>query len=170
MVKKIFVVLIGFAFIASSTSCKKSCDNCLHGGFCAVGGGCACPDPYSGANCDTLCTVGLEGYMCQTPSKNKFFGTWHCTSKNSAGVAQTYNVTFSDDPTYAFFMNLNNFNNDGSIITCTMTGKYKFDINGPSTNGAIHVPVSGYCSFNGGTLTLYINENGVDYFGTASMH
>ena len=167
MLKNIFVFILSLALIAASAGCKKSCDQCQHGGTCDTKGGCSCPDPWAGSNCDTFCDVGMEGYQCQTPSKEKFFGTWQCTSTSASAPSQTYILTLADDSTYAFFMTMKNFNNEGSRITCTLTGKYKFEIN-QQIVGATHLPVSGYGNLNGSKLTVYINEGGIDYFGTAT--
>jgi hypothetical protein len=170
MLKNIFAGLIGFAFLASSLGCQKTCDQCLHSGTCTPGSACSCPDPWSGYRCDTMCYPGFEGYMCLTLSKNKFFGTWNCTSTDPTGNSKSYTITFSDYPAYGPWMYMNNFNNNGTAILCNMAGKYKFNIDpGDTTIGPLRVPVSGYCQESGNKMTMYVTLNGVEYFGSATM-
>jgi hypothetical protein len=169
MLKNILIGAVCLLLVVTISSCKKSCgQRCLHGGFC-LNNGCSCPDPYSGYNCDTLCLLGMEGYNCLTPSRNKYLGTWTCTSDVQATLSQTYLITFTanSDP---LFMNLNNFNNSGGTIICTMTGKYVFNIysaNQDSTGPFINA--SGYGNLNNGKITMYVYPaNSIDeYFATA---
>jgi hypothetical protein len=171
MLRNIFWILISVVFLVTLDGCKKSCGlNCLHGGSCN-GNTCSCPDPYSGNNCDTMCTLGYEGYNCQTLSKTRFFGTWSCTSKDQSGNSSTYLITFTNNTSANEFMNLNNFNNAGGShpIVCTMSGKYKFDINltdQDATNQA--AGVSGYANLNNGKITLYLNTSTNNYFANAT--
>ena len=115
-----------------------------------------------------MCTLGYEGYHCGTLSKTKFFGTWNCTSSDPAGNNQTYQITFTDDAAFPEGMYLSNFNNKGYKVLCTLTGKYKFDINSQTSIGSLHANVSGNAILRGTTLTLYITEDGVSFFGTAT--
>jgi len=170
MGKNIFWGIIVFALIALASGCKKSCGiNCLHGGFC-LGNSCSCPDPYSGHSCDTMCILGYEGYMCQTLSREKFLGTWSCTSTDQNGNRQTYLITFTTNG-YPLFMNLNNFNNDPSYpITCTLSGKYKFDINAYQQDSLATVAgISGDGNLNNGKITMYIYTANNSYLATATM-
>jgi hypothetical protein len=66
-------------------------------------------------------------------------------------------------------MYLVNFNNKGYKITCTLTGKYKFDVTQQFSTGGLHASVSGYAIQRGNKLTLYITEDGTDYFGNATQ-
>jgi hypothetical protein len=169
MLKNIFLGAICLLLITTISSCKKSCGiNCMHGGFC-LGTACSCPDPYSGYNCDTICQLGREGYMCQTLSRDRFFGTWSCTSSDQNGNSKTYPITFTSN-SYPTFMNMNNFLNSGDSIICTLTGKYKFDINSnlQDTTGPL-ANASGSCSLNNGKMTMYINTATNSYFATATM-
>lgn len=166
MRKNIFVALMTTIILLLAAGCHR-CDNCLHGGSCA-GSGCSCLDPWSGRNCDTSCQLGLEGYQCATPSKNKFFGTWNCTSKDAMGNSQSYQITFSDT-TNAVRMVMKNFNDKGYKVICTMTGKEKFDISEQFSSGGLRATVSGNAIMRSGTLTLYITEDGASYFGTAKQ-
>ena len=156
--------------IVTAIGCKKSCGiNCLHGGSCD-GSTCSCPDPYSGYNCDTMCTLGLEGYMCQTLSRDKFLGTWSCTSTNQSGNKQTYLITFTTN-SYDLFMNLNNFNNNGGYpIICALTGKDQFSINqGQQDSAGNAIGLSGSGQLQGGKVVINITENGgVSFFATAT--
>ncbi|MCW3128356.1 MAG: hypothetical protein JWO03_4014 [Bacteroidetes bacterium] len=150
-----------------ASSCHK-CDNCLHGGTCAPNG-CSCPDPWSGRNCDTSCALGYEGYHCATFSKQKFYGTWDITSNDPLGNSQSYQMVFSNNPAQPTQMYLSNFNNKGYRISCTLTGKYKFDIPQQTSTNGLHASVSGYAIQRGDKLTIYVTEDGSDYFGTATQ-
>jgi hypothetical protein len=169
MLKNIFLGLSVLLLFCMITSCKKSCGvNCLHAGVCN-GNTCNCPDPYSGNNCDTFCTLGLEGYMCQTLSRERFLGTWSCKTADQLGNTQTYLITFSTNP-YNLFMNLNNFNNNGGYpIVCTLTGKYVFSIDPSQQNAqATAAGVSGSGVLTNGKLTIYLTTNTNNYFSTAT--
>ena len=170
MRKNIFIVLIGLMLIITIASCNKSCGvNCEHGGTCN-GNSCNCPDPYSGYNCDTMCVLGLEGYMCQTPSCEKFFGTWNCTSTDQSGNSKSYLITFTAN-SYNIFMDMNNFDQVGSYpIICTMTGKEQFSIDQTQqTTQGTAAGISGSGQFNNGTLIINISENaGVSFFARAT--
>lgn len=165
MPKNILTLLITLLLLAAA-GCHR-CDQCQHGGTCA-GNGCSCPDPYSGRNCDTTCQLGLEGYNCATPSKIKFFGIWNCTSKDAMGNSQSYQITFSDT-TNAVKMVMQNFNNKGYKVVCTLTGKEKFDVQQQFSTGGLRATVSGNATLRGGSLTMYITEDGATYFGTAKL-
>ena len=65
-------------------------------------------------------------------------------------------------------MYLSNFNNKGYKIVCVLTGKDKFDINQQTSTGSLHASVSGNAIGRGTSITLYITEDGVSYFGTAT--
>ena len=167
MLKNIFWGLICIAMLAG---CKKSCSvNCMHGGTCA-GSVCSCPDPYSGYNCDTMCTPGLEGYLCQTLSREKFIGTWSCTATDQSGNTKTYLITFTDNG-YPLFMNMNNFNQNTSYpIICTMTGKNIFSID-PNQQDSLAktMGVSGSGVLKNGQLIINISENaGASFFAKAT--
>lgn len=169
MLKNIFLGAICLLLITTISSCKKSCGiNCMHGGSCQ-GSTCSCFDPYSGYNCDTLCQLGREGYKCQTLSRDKFFGTWSCTSGDQNGNTKTYPITFTSNR-YPLFMNMNNFDNSGRSIVCTLTGKYKFNIssNLQDTTGPL-AKASGSCSLYNGKITMYIYTANDFYFATATM-
>jgi hypothetical protein len=168
--KNIFYVIIILLLVVVVDSCKKSCGiNCLHGGSCN-GSSCNCPDPYSGYNCDTSCTLGLEGYMCQTLSREKFIGTWNCTSTDQNGTKSTYLITFTDNG-YELFMDLNNFNNNGGYpIICTLTGKTGFTIDPTQQDSiATAMGISGSGVWQNGKITINISENNyVTFFATAT--
>lgn len=167
MLRNILGVLICLAILSG---CKKACSvNCMHGGTCN-GNTCSCPDPYSGYNCDTMCTLGLEGYMCQTQSREKFIGTWSCTTTDQSGNTKTYLITFTDN-SYDLFMNMNNFNQNSSYpIVCTMTGKYVFSIDPNQQDSlATSMGVSGSGELKNGLLVINISENGgVSFFAKAT--
>ena len=169
MLKNILLGIICMLCIATMPGCKKSCNyNCLRGGYC-VGSVCSCPDPYSGTSCDTLCQLGLEGYMCLTPSRNKFLGTWSCTSTDQAANAKTYLISFSEDSNHVV-MHMNNFNNIGGYpIICTMMGKTTFDVSEPlqGTSGPF-VGISGDGKLDNGKLTIYMSTPSNNYFVTAT--
>lgn len=167
MQKNIFVAFLTTIILLLAVGCHR-CDNCLHGGSCDGNGGCSCVDPWSGRNCDTSCVLGLEGYNCATPSKVKFFGVWNCTSKDPLGNSQSYQIKFSDT-TNAVKMVMQNFNNKGYKVVCTLTGKEKFDVQEQFSTGGLRATVSGNAILRGGTLTLYITEDGATYFGTAKL-
>ena len=166
MLKNIFWG-IALVLMFSGTSCKKSC-GCEHAGAC-VANSCVCPDPYSGAHCDTMCQLGYEGYRCQTLSKERFLGTWNCTSTDPTGHQISFLIVFSNNPTVGEQMYLTNFNNKAYVVICTMSGKYQFDINDQTSTGSLQVDVNGYSKLSNGKLTLYIEENNVNYFATATM-
>ncbi len=168
MRKNIFVTLMMTIILLLAVGCKR-CDNCLHGGSCGANGGCSCVDPWSGRNCDTSCTLGYEGYNCATYSKTKFFGTWNCTSKDPAGNSTSFTITFTDNGAQPVQMYMTNFNDKGYRVTCTLTGKEKFDIQQQFSVGGLRATVSGNAILRGGTLTLYITEDGATYFGTAKL-
>jgi hypothetical protein len=167
MLKNIFWA-VAIAVLMVSAGCKKSCGSCGHGGTCA-GNTCACPDPYSGNNCDTLCPLGQEGYMCETLSREKLIGTWNCSSADPAGNKISFLIIFSAVTNEPVEMYLTNFNDKGYVVICTMTGKDKFDIQDQTSTGTEHIDVNGYAQLNNGTLTLYIQENYINYFATATM-
>ena len=146
--------------------CHK-CDNCMHGGTCS-GNTCSCPDPYSGNNCDTSCTLGFEGYQCQTYSRTRFLGTWNCTSNDPLGNTLSFQMVLASDSLQPVQMAMHNFNNKGYKVICTMTGKYKFDIQ-PQISTGIHASVSGNGLLRGNALTVYITEDGIAYFGSATL-
>ena len=164
MLKNIFLGLV-LIMILVGAGCKKGCSNCDHG-TCS-GNTCNCPDPYSGNNCDTMCAPGYEGYMCATYSKDKFFGTWNCSSTAPSGNKINFLIVFSDYPSVHEFMYMTNFNNDGSVVPCTLTGKYQFQVQ-DSTTGAVRAYFEGFANENNGLLTMYITENNVNYFATAT--
>jgi hypothetical protein len=85
------------------------------------------------------------------------------------GNSLSYQMFFTANPSDPVSMYLNNFNNKGYTILCTLTGKYKFDVQSQTSTGPIHAAVDGNALLNGSKLTLYIAEDGVDYFGTATM-
>ena len=157
MIKNIFQGAICLLFILSITSCHKTCTSCMHGGSCQANT-CSCPDPYSGSNCDTMCELGTEGYMCRTLSREKFLGTWSCTSSDQTGNAKTYLVTFSTN-SYPLFMNMNNFGNDGGHpLVCTMVGKNTYDIDPSQQDPAgPYANASGECYLKEGKITMYFN-------------
>jgi len=168
MLKNIFLGLAGLLLIATVSSCKRSCPiHCYYGGSC-VNNVCQCPDPYSGNNCDTLCPQGQEGYMCQVLSRDRFLGgAWSCTSSDQSGISKTYLITFTAN-SYPLFMNMNNFNQSGDSIICTLSGKYKFDINnylqdsvGPFVNA------NGQASMSDGKITMNIQTATNTFFATA---
>ena len=157
MIKNAFFIAICLLFTATITSCHKSCAGCMHGGSCQANS-CSCPDPYSGSNCDTMCQLGQEGYMCQTLSREKFLGTWTCTSSDQTGNVKTYLITFTTNP-YSVFMNMNNFGNDGGHpLVCTLVGKYTYDID-PSEQdpSGPYANASGECYLKDGKITMYFN-------------
>ena len=173
MLKNLFlVVFIGALLIISG--CKKSCGlNCLHAGSCD-GTVCSCPDPYSGITCDTVCTLGKEGYMCQTLSREKFIGTWSIRTADQSGNIQNYLITLTNNP-YELFMNLNNFNNGGAVsignfsIVCTLTGKTGFSIDANQQNAqATAAGVLGSGVLSNGKLTINIYTHSNSYFCTAT--
>jgi hypothetical protein len=166
MRNNIFITILVSVILMIASSCHK-CD-CLHGGTCE-GTKCSCPDPYSGTKCDTSCALGYEGYLCSTFSKAKFYGTWDCTSNDPLGNSQSYQIVFTNNPAQPTQMYLVNFNNKGYKITCTLTGKYKFDVTQQFSTGGLHASVSGYAIQRGNKLTLYITEDGTDYFGNATQ-
>jgi hypothetical protein len=114
--------------------------------------------------------LGEEGYMCQTLSRTRFIGTWSCTSKDQYGNTTSYLITFTTNG-FPLFMNLNNFDQNGSYpIICTMTGKYKFDINqGQQDSLGNLAGLNGTGNLNNGTLTMNIYTNNNQFFATATM-
>ena len=168
MLKNILLGVICLLCMATISGCQKGCANvCLRGSIC-LGGTCSCPDPYSGSNCDTLCLLGYEGYLCQTPSRDKFLNGWLCTSADQSATTQTYLISFIPD-TNQLHMLMYNFNNIGGYpINCTMTGKYSFDISEPlqGTTGPF-VGISGSGKLNNGKITIYILSPTNTYFATA---
>ena len=117
-----------------------------------------------------MCTLGLEGYMCQTPSSEKFFGTWNCTSTDQSGNSKTYLITFTAN-SYNLFMDMNNFDQVGGYpIICTMVGKESFSIDQTEqTPQGTAAGISGSGQFNNGTLIINVSENGgVSFFAKAT--
>jgi hypothetical protein len=107
--------------------------------------------------------------MCQTLSREKFIGTWSCRTSDQSGSVTNYLLTITDD-SYQLFMDMNNFNNSGGYpIICTLTGKYKFDIN-TSQQGSqgMAAGVSGYGQMQNGSLVIYLNTNTSSYFTTGT--
>ncbi len=170
MLKNIFLGLMALMLMTTFFGCQKSCSvNCLHNGTCN-GSTCSCPDPYSGYNCDTMCTLGLEGYMCQTPSRNKFLGTWAITSTDQTGNSKSYLITFTTNP-YNLFTNMNYFNQNSSYpIICTLTGKNSFSIDQTQQDTlAMNAGVSGSGQLSNGKLVINVYENNnVSFFATAT--
>ena len=169
MLKNILLGVICLLCMATIPGCKKSCKyNCLRGGYC-VGSVCSCPDPFSGASCDTSCLLGFEGYLCLTPSRNKFLGTWTCTSADQSAIMRTYLISFTAD-TNPLLMHMNNFNNIGGYpIICTMMGKTTFDVSQPlQGKSGPFVGISGDGKLDNGKLTIYMNTLSNTYFGTAT--
>jgi len=172
MLKNIFLVFSCLLFAATISSCKKSCGlNCQHAGSCD-GAVCACPDPYSGKLCDTMCSPGHEGYMCLTLSRQKYVGTtWSCTSTDQYGNSKTYLINFSTNSSAAEWMNMNNFNNSTAFpIVCTMSGKRKYDVNqyDQTATATLH-GVNGSCVETNGKMTIYMNIDSFQYFATATQ-
>ena len=53
-------------------------------------------------------------------------------------------------------------------MRCTLTGITKFDINAQISTGPIHASVSGNAQMNGSSLIIYLSEDNVQYFATAT--
>ena len=157
------IILIAAILLLAGSGCSKSCGgDCLHGGSCSDGV-CSCVNNWFGDHCDTLCTLGYEGRYCATLSRTKFIGTWNCQSNG-----QSFQIYFTPDTLQPVYMNLRNFNGKGYSVYCTLTGFSQFDINQQISTGLIHAAVSGSAQMDGGKLILYLNEDNVQYFGTAT--
>jgi hypothetical protein len=108
--------------------------------------------------------------MCSTLSREKFLGTWSCTSTDQSGNTKSYLVTFTAN-NYDLFMNLNNFNNTGGYpIICTLTGKTGFSIDQTQQDSlATAAGISGSGNLQTGKLVINISENNnVSFFATLS--
>ena len=140
----------------------------LRGGYC-VSNVCVCPDPYSGDNCDTLCLLGTEGYGCQKLSRDRFLGTWTCTSTDQSVTSKTYLISFFSVDTNPLIMHMNNFDNQGGYpIICTMMGKTTFDVSEPlQGRSGPFVGISGDGKLDNGKLTIYMSTLSNSYFATA---
>lgn len=160
----IFLILSIFLLLLIATGCKKTCGDCVHGS--CSGPVCACPDPWSGVNCDTQCAPGLEGYGCLTLSRTHFTGTWSCTATDPSNNKTNFLITFADHPVVPEWMFMNNFLNNGSQVICILTGKFQFQVQDTSHVGAT-VYIDGFANYNNGTMTMYMNVNGIQYFTTA---
>ena len=161
--KSVGIILVAVLLLLAGSGCSKGCGgDCLHGGTCN-NGVCGCIDNWFGDHCDTQCTLGYEGRYCTTLSRDKFIGTWNCQSN---GVS--FLIDFTPDNTQPEYMFLRNFNNKGYTMRCTLTGITKFDINPQTATGTIHALVSGNAQMNGSSLIIYLSEDNVQYFATAT--
>jgi hypothetical protein len=108
--------------------------------------------------------------MCQTPSKEKFYGTWSCTSTDQYGNSKSYLITFTNNTMAGEWMNMNNFNNVSTYpINCTLSGKNKFDINQYQQDSLATLHnAQGSGAQNNGKLTLYVYIDSYQYFATAT--
>jgi len=105
---KFFPFLIMFLLLLLG-GCKDECDsvNCLNGGTCDEG------------NCN--CTSGFEGDLCQTATRDKFFGTYNVNESCDFGN-DTYQMVVTASGAGPNRILLNNFFNIGVIATGTVSG------------------------------------------------